>query len=254
VGLIAMDMVANKATPDGHTIFLGTLNNVATATMLKKVPFDTQKVYAPIVQMTMQPYVLIVIPSLPVTTVKEFIAYAKSRPGALNYASSGKGTASHVGMELFKSMTGIDVQHVPYSGVSVGMVDLLGGRVQAMLGSAITVAANVRNGKVRALAVTGPQRSQAYPDLPTVSDSGVPGFDVSGSHSLYAPAATPASVVLAINREVNRIMLMPDIKSSLASQGADVVAPNTPAEFKAKFAREVVTWGKFFKAHPEVAD
>jgi tripartite-type tricarboxylate transporter receptor subunit TctC len=252
-GVIAMEMVA-KATPDGYTLYIATLNNVATATMLKKVPFDTAKVYVPVVQITTQPYVLIVIPSLQVNTVKDLIAYAKAKPGALNYASSGKGTASHTGMELLKVMTGMEIQHVPYSGVSVGMIDLLGGRVQAMLGSALTVAAMVKSGKVKALATSGPQRLPTYPDVPTISESGVPGYDVSSSHSMFAPAGTPAAIVLGINKEVNRIMLMPDIKASLAAQGADVYSPNSPSQFQASFAKEVATWTKFFKARPDLVD
>ncbi len=250
-GAFAMDLVA-RATPDGHTLLIAPLDIVATATLLKKVVYDTRKAYSPIVQMTIQPYLLVVIPGLPVNSVKELIDYARSNPEALTYASSGKGTASHVGMEMLKSMAHINIRHIPYSGVSVGMIDMLGGRVQTMLGSAISAGPNVKAGKLKALAVTGPHRSQAYPDLPTVSESGVPGFDVSGSHSLFAPSGTAPGIVLAVNKEVNQIVQQPEIKTRLAVLGAETVPPNTPAQFNQVLETEVAKWAKFFKERPDV--
>jgi tripartite-type tricarboxylate transporter receptor subunit TctC len=244
-GAIAFDLVA-QAAPDGHTLYLGTLSNVVTATLLKTVKFDTRKAYAPVVQMTLQPYLLIVIPSLSAKTVKEFIAYAKANPNTLNYASSGTGTVSHVGMELFKSQAGINIQHVPYKGVSVGLVDMIGGQIQAMLGSALTVSYHVKSGRLRALGVSSLKRSQAWLDVPTIAESGVPGFEASNSHSLFAPAGKPSAIVSALNEAINRIMHTPEMTAKLAADGAEPVPSNTPAEFNAIFLAEFAKWEKYF--------
>lgn len=245
-GAIAFDLVA-QAAPDGHTLYLGTLSNVVTATLLKTVAFDTRKAYAPVVQMTLQPYLLIVIPAVPAKTVKEFIAYAKANPNSLNYASSGTGTVSHVGMELFKSQTGINLQHIPYKGVSVGLVDMIGGQIQAMLGSALTVSYHVKSGRLRPLGVSSLKRSRAWPEVPTIAESGVPGFEASNSHSLFAPAATPSAIVLALNEAINRIMHTAEMSAKLATDGAEPVAPNTPDEFRKIFMAEFAKWEQYFK-------
>ncbi len=244
-GAIAFDLVA-QAPPDGHTLYLGALNNVVTATLLKTVAFDTRNAYTPVVQMTSQPYLLIVIPSLPAKTVKEFIAYAKANPNTLNYASSGTGTISHVGMELFKSQTGINIQHIPYKGVSVGLVDMIGGQIQAMLGSALTVSYHVKSGRLRALGLSSLQRSRAWPDVPTIAEQGVPGFEAGNSHSLFAPAGTPPPVVSALNEAINRIIHTADMTAKLAADGAEPVPPNTPTEFNAIFLAEFAKWEKYF--------
>ena len=248
-GAIAFDLVA-QAAPDGHTLYLGTLSNVVTATLLKTVPFDTRKAYTPVVQMTVQPYLLIVIPSVPARTVKEFIAYAKANPNTLNYASSGTSTVSHVGMELFKSQAGINIQHIPYKGVSVGLVDMIGGQIHSMLGSALTVSYHVKAGRLRPLGVSSLKRSQAWPDVPTISESGVPdlaGFEASNSHSLFAPAATPPAIVLTLNEAINRIMRQPEMAAKLAADGAEPVPPNSPKAFNAIFLAEFAKWEKYFK-------
>ncbi len=244
-GAIAFDLVANAA-PDGYTLYVGTLSNVASATLIKAVSYDTRKAYAPVVQMTTQPYLLIVIPSVPAKTVKEFIAYAKANPDKLNYASSGNGTISHVGMELFKSQTGISIQHIPYKGVSVGLVDMIGGQIHSMLGSALTVSYHVKSGRLRPLAVSSLKRSQAWPELPTIAESGVPGFEASNSHSLFAPAGTPAVVVQMLNEEINRIMREPQMTAKLAADGAEAVPPNTPEEFRKIFMAEHAKWEQYF--------
>ena len=246
-GAIAFDLVA-QAAPDGYTYYLGTLSNVVTATLLKTVSFDTRKAYTPVVQMTVQPYLLIVIPSVPAKTVKEFIAYAKANPNTLNYASSGTGTVSHVGMELFKSQTGVSIQHVPYKGVSVGLVDMLGGQIHAMLGSALTVSAYVKAGRLRPLGISSLRRSQAWPDVPTIAESGVPGFEASNSHSVFGPAGIPSRIVLALNEKINHIIHAPEMTAKLAIDGAEPVAPNTPAEFNAIFLAEFAKWEKYFRA------
>jgi tripartite-type tricarboxylate transporter receptor subunit TctC len=245
-GAIAFELVA-QAAPDGYTLYIGALNNVVTATLLKHVSFDTRKAYTPVVQMTVQPYLLIVIPSVPAKTVREFIAYAKANPNTLNYASSGTASISYVGMELFKSMAGISIQHIPYKGVSVGLVDMIGGQVHSMLGSALTVSYHVKAGRLRPLGVSSAKRSQAWPDVPTISESGVPGFEASNSHSVFAPAGTPQAVVLALNTDINRIMRVPEMAAKLAADGAEPVPPNTPAEFNTIFLAEYTKWEQYFR-------
>ena len=245
-GAIAFDLVAN-ATPDGYTLYVGTLSNVASAPLIKAVTYDTRKAYVPVVQMTTQPYLLIVNPSVPAKTVKEFIAYAKANPDKLNYASSGNGSISHVGMELFKSMTGIQMQHIPYKGVSVGLVDMIGGQVHSMLGSALTVSYHVKAGRLRPLGMSSLKRSAAWPEVPTISESGLPGFETSNSHSLFAPANTPVAIVLALNTEINRIMLEPQMTAKLAADGAEPVPPNTPDEFRRIFLAEYDKWEQYFR-------
>ena len=245
-GAIAFDLVA-QAAPDGYTLYTGAVNNVVTASLQKHVSFDTRKAYTPVVQMTVQPYLLIVIPSVLAKTVKEFIAYAKANPNTLNYASSGTASISFVGMELFKSMAGINIQHIPYKGVSVGLVDMIGGQVHSMLGSALTVSYHVKAGRLRPLGVSSAKRSQAWPEVPTISESGVPGFEASNSHSVFAPAGTPQAVVLALNTEINRIMRVPEMAAKLAADGAEPVPPNTPAEFNTIFLAEYTKWEQYFR-------
>ncbi len=245
-GAIAFNLVANAA-PDGYTLYVGTLSDVASATLIKVVTYDTRKAYVPVVQMTTQPYLLIVTPSVPAKTVKEFIAYAKANPDKLNYASSGNGSISHVGMDLFKLMTGITIQHIPYKGVSVGLVDMIGGQVHSMLGSALTVSYHVKAGRLRPLGMSSLKRSAAWPEVPTISESGVPGFETSNSHSLFAPSNTPPAIVLALNTEINRIMREPQLADKLAADGAELVPANTPEDFRKTFLAEHDKWEQYFR-------
>ena len=246
-GAIAMEL-ATQAAPDGYTLLAGSLSTIASATPLKKVTFDTRKAYAPIIQMNSQPYVLAINPSLPISTVRQLIAYAKRAPGALNYASTGIGSSSHLGMEFFKLAAGIDVVHVPYRGLGAAMVDVISGQIQLLFGAAIIVTPNVRSGKLKALAVGSLQRSPAYPALPTIAESGLPGFEWSNSYALFAPAGTLPAIVLALNREVGAIVHLPEVQKKLAADGVEAVAPNSPAQFSNIFAREVSKFEQFFKA------
>ena len=243
-GAIAMDMLAN-AVPDGYTLYVGG-NQVTLATPLKTVAFDVRKAYAPIVQMTFQPYIFVITASLPVHTVKEFIGYAKSKP--LSYGSSGVGTAAHLSTELFKSMAGIDMVHVPYKGNGQALTDLISGQVQMLFASTISGMPLVKAGKLRSLAVTSLQRMKSFPDMPTVSESGVPGFELTNAFGMYAPAGTPLPIITVINREVNQIMNTDEMKSKLAGDGTEPAPANTPADFKALSARQIDRWEKFLKA------
>ena len=245
-GAIAME-VAAQAAPDGYTLLGGSTGTVATATLLQKVPFDTRRVYAPVLQMYTQPYVLAAEPSLPVKSVRELIAYAKARPNALNYASTGIGSASHLGMEFFKSMAVISLVHVPYRGLGPAMVDVISGQIQLVFGAAIIVTPNVRTGRLRALATDGAKRSIAYPEIPTVAESGLPGFEWSNSYALFAPAAVPADIVAKLNREVGAIALLPEVQKKLAGDGVEPAAANTPSECRAIFEREFARLEKFFR-------
>src|SRR5258706_15317199 len=207
-GAIAMDIAAQSA-PDGYTLLAGSVGTIASATPLKKVAFDTRKAYAPIIQMNSQPYVLAINPALPINTVSQLIAHAKRAPGALNYASTGVGSSSHLGMEFFKLAAGVDMVHVPYRGLGAAMIDVISGQIQLMFGAAIIVTPNVRSGKLKALAVGSLQRSPAYPMLPTVSESGLAGFEWVNSYAIFAPAATPMAIVSAINTAVGAAVGLP---------------------------------------------
>jgi len=236
-GAIAMELTA-RATPDGHTLLFASMGLVATATLLKKVAFDTQHAFTPIGQMTVQPYLLAVNPALPFAGVRELIAYARANPGALNYASSGTGSGSHLGMERFKRMAGIDIVHVPYKGSSQAVADLAGGQIQVLFASAITAMPFVRSGRFRVLAVASLHKSRLFPDLPTVAESGVPGFELSTSYALYGPAALTSLLTDKINRDAGRALESPEVARQLALDGAEAAPANTPAAFKLLLAQE----------------
>ena len=244
-GVLAVTLLA-QATPDGYTLYGGG-SQVITATPLNKVPFDTRVVLQPVAQMTASWYLMLVHPSLPVKTVKEFIALAKRRPGTLNYGSAGTGSATHLGGELFRSRAGIDIMHIPYKGTGQSLIDLLAGQTQMVFASTISGSPHHKSGKARAIAVTSLKRLPAFPGLPTVSESGVPDYELDNIYGLYAPAGIPPAILAALNREVVRIMHMPDMRGRVTADGADPAAPNTPEEFKDRFAAQIAMWEKFIK-------
>lgn len=244
VGVIAMDLAA-RATPDGHTVLLSNIQMTINM-LLKRVPYDIRKAYVPVVELTSQPYVAAVNPSLPVKSIKEFVAFAKSRPGAVNFGSPGSGSPAHIGIELFSDMAGLDMTHVAYKGNGPAMIDLMGGQIQMLFGTIVSVAPQARAGKIKALAVTSLKRNPALPDLPTIAESGLPGYELSNQYGFYAPAGTPAAVVEAINRACNEIIASPEFRARLAAGGVDAAEPNTPAQYKAAIAEEVARLGKFF--------
>jgi tripartite-type tricarboxylate transporter receptor subunit TctC len=198
--------------------------------------------------MTTQMYMMLVPPSLPVKTVKELVAYARNRPGALSYGSQGLGTTGHLGMERFKRVAGVDIVHVPYKGAAPAMLDLLSGQIHLLFASTIASAPHVKSGKLRALAVTGESRNPAYPELPTVAESGVPGFRLTNKYNLFAPAGTPRPIVLAVNQTVSRGMNSPDMMKILAADGAQAAAPTSPEAFKELFAKEYAEAEKLVSA------
>jgi tripartite-type tricarboxylate transporter receptor subunit TctC len=243
-GIIGMDMVV-RAAPDGYTLLVTANSTVVNAALVAKTNYDVRKALAPISQFTSQPYVLAASTALPVNSVKELIAYAKAKPGELNYASSGTGSAAHIGMEQFKYIAGLNMIHVPYKGIGPGIVDMMGGRIQVLFGSVLSTMPHAKSGKIKALAVGSLQRSSLLPDIPTVAET-IPGFEMIGWYGLLAPAGTPAAVINALNRDINQVLASAEVKQKLAADGAE--APQvTPEQFRATILSEIDKIAKLMK-------
>ena len=220
-GLVATEISA-KAAPDGYTLLFTSIPHVINPHLYKKVQYDAVKDFAPVVQFVTVPLMMAANPSLPAKTVKDLIAYAKSQPGKINYASGGSGASSHLAMELFKSMAGIDINHIPYKGTGPLITDLIGGQVGLTIASAVPLSPQVRAGKLRGMAVTGPKRSPSFPDLPAIAET-VPGYEVVNWFGVLAPAGTSAAIVTRVNAELNAALGVSSIKEILRAQGADAV-------------------------------
>lgn len=244
VGVIAMDLAAHAA-PDGHTWLLSNIQ-MSINMLIKRVPYDIRRVYVPVVQLTSQPYIAAVNPSLPANSVREFINYAKARPGQMNFGSPGRGSPAHIGIELLNSMAGLNMVHVAYKGNGPAMIDLMSGQIQLLFGTIVSVAPQARAGRLKALAVTSAIRNAALPDLPTVAEAGLPGYELTNQYGFYAPAGTAAAIVATINRACNEVIADPAFKARLAADGVDAVGPNTAADYKAAVEAEVARLGKFF--------
>lgn len=246
-GNIAMDRVA-KAAPDGYTLVLASNVNLAVNPKLyKSMPFDPLKDLVPVTQVAYSPNILVVPNNLPVKTVQELVAYAKANPGKISYASAGVGTTQHLAGELFKTIAQIDIQHVPYRGATPAITDLLGGRVSMFFGPPSSLLGLVKEGKVRALAVTSAQRFPAAPDLPTMIEAGYPGFVSVLSVGWMAPAGTPNDVIDKIYKDTKKVLAAPDVRERLQKIGTEPMG-TSPAEFSADVAREVPQWGKVIEA------
>jgi len=246
-GNIGADFVA-KSPPDGYTIVMGALSTHAVnPSLYPKMPYDAKKDFAPITLVAITPNVLVVNPSLPVHSVKELIAYAKAHPGKLSFGSGSIGSAGHLAGELFKVDTGVDMVHVPYKGAAPAMQALLAGDTQIMFDNLASAMSQVKAGKLRALAVTTAQRSKLAPDLPTMAEAGVPGFDISTWFGLLAPAGTPPDVIAKWNAGVTKILSSPAMRERLEAQGAEA-APDTPQQFARFIDRELVKYAKIVKA------
>ena len=244
-GVIAMELTA-RAPADGYTLLVVSGSSVVSATLVTKVAFDINKAFAPVSLLAMQPYVLLVPQSLPVNNVKELIVYAKGKPGALNYGSSGHGSSAHLGMELFKQMAGVDMVHIAYKGIGPAIADLMSGRVQLLFGSAVSAGNAAKTGRVKALAVTSARRAKSLPDLPTIADSGVPNFDLSGWYGVVAPAGTPQAVIARLNEEISRVLASPEIQTRLSNDGSEAT-PTTPAQLRQIIANEIQRWQKLMQ-------
>jgi hypothetical protein len=251
-GAIGTEFVA-KAAPDGYTILFGYIATHGINPGLSKVPYDPVKDFAPIAEVAEAQGVLVVTPSLDAKSVKELIALAKAKPGKLNYASAGNGTAPHIAGELFKQLTGTDLLHVPYKGSGPAVTDTLAGNTQLMFPSLVAATGHIKSGKLRALAVTGRKRSPLFPELPTIAEAGVAGFEVVQWYGLFAPAKTPKEIVEKLNREVVAVMKDPDTVKRFAAQGADAVA-GSPDELGKLVQSELAKWSKFLKEAKITAD
>jgi tripartite-type tricarboxylate transporter receptor subunit TctC len=234
-GTVISVEIGAQAPADGYTILSAT-DTLMLVGALKRVNFDIRKAFEPIVVMTTQPYILVIEPALPVKSVKDLVAYSKTK--TLSYGSSGIGTMVHLGMERLAALSGGNFAHVPYKGTAPALVGVMSSEINMVPASAISASAAMKTGKVRALAVMGLKRVAAYPDLPTVEESGFPGFKIINSYNLFAPAGTPRPIILAINRVVTAGMNAPAMVQKLAAEGSEPAERMTPDEFKAQFARE----------------
>ena len=239
-GLIARDMVA-KSTPDGYTITLTSLTALVLSPLLRNLPYDPLKEFAPIARLAQVQNILIAHPTVPARTLKEFIALAKARPGKLNYASSGDGGTGHFAGELLKSMTGIDIVHIPYKGGGLAINDLLAGHVETFMAVISTAVPHVQAGKAKAYGVTGGKRTAALPDVPTIAEAGVPGYEATNWYGIVAPAHTAQPVVRRLNAEIVAAMNDGEVRQFLGSRGVDVFT-STPEEFSAYLKSEAVKW------------
>ncbi|MDP1716521.1 MAG: tripartite tricarboxylate transporter substrate binding protein [Burkholderiales bacterium] len=235
-GLIGMDIVA-RATPDGHTLMA-----------MAAGPLDEHnlKYFAPVALFAAPPYLFVVHPTVKAASVRELIALAKAQPGKLNYGSTGGGAASHLSTELFKAMAGVDIHHIPYKGIGQAATALLGGEVQMLIGPSQALTPHVRSGKLRALGITSAKRLHTMPDVPTVAESGLPGYEAYGWFGLVAPAATPNALVMKISLEVNRVLQLPEMKERLADIGAEP-GSYKPNEFLVFIRRENAKWDKLIR-------
>jgi len=245
-GMLGTDAVA-KAPPDGHMLALVASSHAINPSMYKKLPFDTVKSFEPVVQTHVVPLVLVVSDSLPVKSVPELIAYLKANPGKFSFASSGNGGAPHMSGELFKAMAGVDLIHVPYKGSTAAHGDLIAGRTAVMFDTVAAVAGQVKGGNLRALAVTTATRSAVFPELPTMAEAGLKGYETSTWGGLLAPAGTPKDVVAKLNTEVNKALAAPDVKEKLAAAGVEP-AGGSAAQFSAFIQSEMQRWAKVAQA------
>jgi tripartite-type tricarboxylate transporter receptor subunit TctC len=243
---IGSELVARSA-PDGYTLLVGGAPNVVNTILLKKLPYDVIKDFAPVTQTTTAPNILAVHPSLPVRSAKELIALAKARKGELTFASAGIGSSNHLSGELFRVMGSIDIVHVPYKGGGAAVTDLIAGQVTMYFGTTPSTVPHVRSGRLRALGVTTLKRSRATPDIPTLDESALPGFDNAAWHCLFAPANTPPAVISKLHSDVVRVLRMPATIERMAAEGVDVIG-GTPAELAAYIKQDFAKYEKLIRA------
>jgi len=252
-GSIATRQVA-RSEPDGYTLGLGGTGTLAIdPTLYSNVGYDPRKDFAPVGLIATSALVVIVHPSIPAHSVKELIALAGKEPGALNYASAGSGSGIHLGSELFASMAGIKLTHVPYKGSAPALTDLLGGHVAIYFSSLPPAIGLVKDGKVRALAVTGAKRSPVFPDLPTVAEAGLPGYEAVLHYGIVAPAGTPGPIIEKLNQALQTALANDDVKAKIAADGAEPL-PSTPAEYAADIDREEAKWSEIVRKSGAKAD
>ena len=242
-GILGAETVAH-ATPDGYT-YLVTPSAVLTINphLYSKLRYDTFKDFAPVSMATNSPYYLVVHPKIPVATVKELITYAKANPGKLNYSSSGSGSSTHLAGVLFSNMAGVDMVHIPYKGAAPAIVDLLAGNVQLRFGSVVPVLPHVRSGRLRGLAISSAKRYAPLPDVPTIAESGLPGYKVESFYAVVAPAGTPRAIIAKLNAEMVRSLKTPEVAAHMAADGAEVIA-SSPEELAKSLREDYERWAK----------
>lgn len=245
-GTLGVDMAA-KAAPDGYTIVLASFGNILVGPALyRKLPYDPAKDLAPVLLVSTPPGLLVVNPALPAKDVQELIAYARANPGRINYGSAGNGVWNHLFGELFKSMAKIEMTHVPYKGTAPAITDLIGGQLQMMMSPFPTALPHVKSGRLRALAVTDAKRSPVVPNIPTVAESGLPGYAAASWFALLAPAATPKPIIAKLNLDVNGVFAEPAVKAAFVSDGSEPVG-GTPEDLARSIREGMAKWGKLVR-------
>ena len=252
-GTVGAELVA-RAPADGYTLIMGSFGNVIVAKSLyKNLKYDPLKDFASVALVSLPPGVLVENQVVPAQSVRELIAYAKANPKKLNYGSPGSGAWNHLFFELFNANAGVQIVHVPYKGIAPAVVDLLAGQVQLAMSAFPTALPHIRSGKLRALGVTSAKRSGLLPDVPTIGESGLPGYEAAGWFGVLSPAGTPAAVVSKLNAEINRILQLPEVKASLANDGAEP-AGGTPAQMTESARAESAKWSKLVKSAQMTSD
>ena len=244
-GNIGAELVA-RANPDGYTLLVGSATILAVNPVIFKVAYNPSRDFAPITLLGSQPHLMVVHPSLPANSVREFVNLAKEKSLKLNYGSSGTGGPAHLGGELFKIVAGVDMLHIPYKGTGPAVIDLVGGQLQVGLLSLASSMPHVKSGRLKALAVTSPKRAIVAPELPTIAESGYPGFEVRSWYGLLAPAGTPKTIIDKLSSQIAAVLRQPEVIAKLASDGAEP-GGDTPAEFAAYIRSEAERWGKVVK-------
>ena len=250
-GMIGAEFTA-RAAPDGYTLLMVPVTYAVTPSLFAKMTYDVEKDLSPVAQVAAAPFILVVHPTLPVKTVKDLIALDRRSPGQINFASASTGGMPHLAGELFNSMTGTKLVHIPYKGAAPATTDLLSGQVTLMFNNMLSAMPQVKAGRLRAVAVTSSKRSAAAPELPTIAET-VPGYEASGWYGAFAPASTSKELIGRLNAEMNRIMKMPDVTQRLAGDGVEAVG-TTPEQFGAYLKQEVAKWGKVVKTSGAKAD
>ena len=237
--------IAAKASPDGYTLLMITTTFAINPSLYGKLPYDPVREFAPVTQINSVPNILVVNPSIPAHTVRELIALAKAKPGQLNYASAGSGTSPHLAAELFKTMAGIEMTHIPYKGIPPAVTDVIAGRVTMLMTTTISAAPHVKSGRLRALAITSPKRLAAMPDVPVIGET-VPGYEADAFQGMVAPAGVPKEIVRQLADDIAAIVRLPDIRERIIADGAEPIG-STPEAFSIFLKKEMLKWGKVVK-------
>ena len=237
--------IAAKASPDGYTLLMITTTFAINPSLYGKLPYDPVREFAPVTQINSVPNILVVNPSIPAHTVRELIALAKAKPGQLNYASAGSGTSPHLAAELFKTMAGIEMTHIPYKGIPPAVTDVIAGRVTMLMTTTISAAPHVKSGRLRALAITSPKRLAAMPDVPAIGET-VPGYEADAFQGMVAPAGVPKEIVRQLADDIAAIVRLPDIRERIIADGAEPIG-STPEAFSVFLKKEMLKWGKVVK-------